>query len=164
MHLPIVLQPGIVLGNRVAFTVHKRQPAKTQVSRWRIVRALLIDLTFDTNQLCQTRRHDWRIVTRPKVEFAFRRIEYPLARFVEFLKRVFDPTRFGLLQEMKPIHRVGCIDRRTGNLPVFVHRFQRQNIDNPSMMRAHDDFNIFYVGPVFQTIGREVKLIPTTTL
>ena len=46
MHFPVVLEPGVVGGNRVPLAMREGQPAKAKVPHGLVSRALLVDLAF----------------------------------------------------------------------------------------------------------------------
>lgn len=121
-HLPIVLKPGVIDRDLIPLTMHKGEATKAQVADGEILGPLHIDLSFHADVLRQLRRFHRRLVSRPELEFTLLRIQSPLARFIEFLKHVFDPAGRRRFEKMKRVHGISGIDRSPGHLLLLIHR------------------------------------------
>ena len=116
VHVPVVLQAGVVLGELIPIAVHKRQALQAQISNRRVLRARLVDVPFDADQLRESGSPNRRIATGPEVELSRRGVQYPLARFVEFLQNVFDPARRGLFQKVQRAVRLSSSTDANGRM------------------------------------------------
>ena len=151
VQFPIVLKAFVLGSDAVGLAVGEAESAEDEIADGDVGGGVDVDLAFDADEFAELGSHDAfgrAVGAGPEVEFFLLGVEDPLAGLVEGVDHVFDPRGFGVRQIVEGIHAVACRDGSGGGLLLGVDRGEREDVEDPGVVRADDEVDVFEIGPV----------------